>query len=273
MSFSDYENSNNAGRPVKLYEFIRQSKSWLYTNADQDIVYAGRTYQAIAMHDTGFTQSGDADADTIQITLPYDADVCKQYERTPTSDSVSVIIRRKHVDDPDDDANVVWAGTVTGYSRPDLVSRVLACNNVSVSFTRGGLRLSWGRGCPHMLYDRNCGVDKSKFAVAAIATVIDAVNINVDVGAAYAAGWFTGGFMEWEIEPGLFERRAIESHTGNRLVIFGTTDWLTNGQNVVLYPGCSRIISVCNDKFNNLPNYGGFKDLPGKSPFDGDPVF
>lgn len=271
MAFNNIEISNDDGKPIALYEFARVGKVWRYTTADQNIIFGNVTYLAVPGSDNGITQSGDSDTDTLQITLPYDADVCKQYERTPTSDEVRVIIRRMHFED--DEAPVIWVGSVTGYSRPDIVSRVFSCNTLSISFTMGGLRLAWGRNCPHMLYDRNCTIDKALFAVPTTAVIADAQTLTIVDGANFPDDYFSGGFAEWEIEPGVFERRGITSHLATQFILFGTSDWFTSGGNIVLYPGCNRIIQTCNDKFNNLPNYGGFANLPGKSPFDGNPVF
>ncbi len=273
MSFSQYELSNSAGHPIKLYEFIRQTKSWLYTNADRDVSYGGRSYIAIACSDSGVTQSGDTDADTVTITVPFNADVVKQWSSTPTSDSIQLIIRRMHQNDGDFEAPVTWVGEVTGLTRPDYVSRAIQCGNMISRFARGGLRMTWERGCPHRLYDQNCRVDKTLFAVTGTVQTVSNTSCLVAAASTFPGGWFNGGYMSWEIEPGLFESVGIETHTGSQLQLFGATSWLENGQNVVLYPGCLRTIQVCHDKFNNVPNYGGFTNMPGTSPFNGNPVF
>lgn len=58
------------------------------------------------------------------------------------------------------------------------------------------------------------------------------------------------------------------------ITLLGTTDGLTVGTRVRLYPGCDRTTGAngCT-KFNNLPNFGGIPQLAGRSPFDGNPVF
>jgi hypothetical protein len=69
------------------------------------------------------------------------------------------------------------------------------------------------------------------------------------------------------------ERRGIESHSGATFTVLGSTAGLDVGDYITAYPGCGRTRAECKNKFNNLPNYGGFAHLPGKSPFEGDPVF
>lgn len=40
----------------------------------------------------------------------------------------------------------------------------IICRTLLHSFLRTGLRLSWTRGCPHMLYDSECRVNPADFA-------------------------------------------------------------------------------------------------------------
>jgi len=41
---------------------------------------------------------------------------------------------------------------------------------------------------------------------------------------------------------------------------------------VTLYPGCPRDRQTCNDRFNNLENYGGFDWIPSRNPFNGSSI-
>ncbi|MGP1665642.1 MAG: phage BR0599 family protein, partial [Rhodanobacter sp.] len=72
---------------------------------------------------------------------------------------------------------------------------------------------------------------------------------------------------------GALERRGIDEHLGKQLRLLGKSDGLLEGMDVKAYPGCQRTSAVCAAKYNNLLNYGGYPHLPGKSPFDGDPLY
>jgi uncharacterized phage protein (TIGR02218 family) len=133
--------------------------------------------------------------------------------------------------------------------------------------------LSWGRGCPHALYDRNCRADPAAFAIAIAVEGLTGAAIVSSAVASLPANYLAGGYFEFPLMAGVMERRAIESQSGSTINILGTTDGLTIGNWVTVYPGCDRVSSTCESKFNNLVNYGGFPHLPTKSPFDGDPVF
>jgi hypothetical protein len=36
---------------------------------------------------------------------------------------------------------------------------------------------------------------------------------------------------------------------------------------VTLYPGCDRSLAMCDERFNNAVNHGGFPWLPNSNPF------
>jgi hypothetical protein len=99
--------------------------------------------------------------------------------------------------------------------------------------------------------------------------------VTAGVGLDQAAGFFTGGLFKWEVATDTFDQRMIEAHTAPLVfTIFGRGDGLTAGMDIVLSPGCTRDVSPTGcERFDNVDNYGGHLYMPGKSPFDGDPVF
>ena len=57
------------------------------------------------------------------------------------------------------------------------------------------------------------------------------------------------------------------------MTLLGGSYSLLVGTSVYGYIGCQRTAQYCNDVVGNLDNYGGFEQMPGRSPFDGNPVF
>ncbi len=66
---------------------------------------------------------------------------------------------------------------------------------------------------------------------------------------------------------GTLEQRFLEDQSGEVLTIFGLVTGLAVGDTIGLYPGCAHIPDICDEKFDNLANYGGFDKMPGKTPF------
>lgn len=276
MSFNDKEISNQEGRIIGLYKFQWGNTIWRYTSADRDITYnengTDRVYTAVTIFDNGMTQGGDQ-ANDFTVTAQSDLPLVGLFRSTPPSGSIYLTCRHKHFDEAD--APVFWIGTVGNVKGTDDATAEIIGRTLTSSFKRSGLRLSWQKNCPHILYDRSCRVNPEAFGVAGVVTAKTGNTITVSGGAVAAYAQFPGGFVKWQVNvDGTSERRGIESaNIGGIFTLYGRTDRLDIGTAVTLYPGCNHATSDCFGRFNNLSNYGGFEFLPNKSPFDGTPVF
>lgn len=284
MSFDTEETSDQRGRPVHFVRFSRQSKEWLYTNTDQNIVFNAQTYTAAPLKIPNIPQGWDAQGEEVQISLPASATLSQYLDiRNPTT-AITVTIRKGHLAEDEAtgaftaplliDCPIIWVGELTGIARPQINERVFSCITRSASTRRNGLRLTWSRNCPHMLYERGCFVNKAAFATnLATITVIDGVSLSATEVDAPADNYFSGGFLEWNSEAGVIERVGIDTHVGAVLTLLGSTFGIAGGTNYKAYPGCDRTATTCNSKFSNILNYGGINHMQGRSPFDGNPVF
>ena len=276
MTFDLYEKSEHLAVPSVLYEFRLGTAVWTYTSSEHAITLFGGTedelvFEPAAISDGGYSQSGDVSNDDMTITLPKSLPLVDLFKGTPPSEAVYVVVRRKNRGN--DEAAVVWVGSITNLKVVDAVSAEAVCWMLTSSFNRNGLRLAWSRGCPHALYDIGCRADKAAFAISMQVTALTPVSVTSPALIPLADNYLSGGFFEWELTEGVLERRPIETQAAGVMVVLGITDGLNVGDWITVYPGCDRTSSTCESKFNNLLNYGGFPHMPGKSPFDGDPVF
>ncbi|MFU8924891.1 phage BR0599 family protein [Acinetobacter puyangensis] len=272
MSFAEYETSLQNGRPIRLYQFQRGPLKWGYTSADRNITHQSVTFRAIegGVSDDGIRQTEDAQADTLTLTVPALLDVAQMYRVIAPGQTVYVTIFDLHYGD--NGFLVIWMGQIAGVKFKSLTIAEIQCQNLSASLERTGLRKVWSRNCPHHIYDQSCQAKRADYRFDGIIDRIDAVSIGIAVAAIKPDRWFAGGYIEWTSQYGL-EQRGIESHTNDLLTIFGGTFGLANGQALAIYAGCDRLFDTCKVKFNNTLNYGGAPYMPGKSPFDGTPVF
>lgn len=271
MAFDDFENSNYDGVPTLLYEFSIGENFWRYASSESDLVLGADTYLGISISDSGVVQTGDATNDDFTVSMPANTDFAKLFVGTPPSSSLYLTVRQKDLGD--DAAPVVWIGRVLSCKRVSQVAVEVSCQMLTASLNRTGLRLCFSRNCPHALYDLNCRVDQNAFAVVVEVESLAGASVTSAALDTFDDNYFAGGFMEFNLLPGVLERRAIETHTGSTVAILGTNEGLKVGDFITVLPGCDRTIPTCDTKFNNMPNYGGFPHLPGKSPFGGDPVF
>lgn len=275
MTFTSRELSVADGRPVRLYEFRRGAQRWAWCGADRDINVQAIAFKAAAISDDGVRLTGETTADVLTITGPATLEVAQLYRGAPPSAEVAVTVRDFHHGDPDQAASVrvVWVGSIAGVRWPQPDRAAIACQSLTASMDRPGLRLTWERSCPHTLFDRRCGVDRNAYAVATTVQAMDGAGISNGALAAFPDGTFSGGFVEWPVGGGEIDRRGVERHVGGELQLLGGTQGLVLGMTCTVYPGCRQTAEYCQGQFANIDNFGGFRHLPGKSPFDGDPVF
>jgi len=273
MPFDTLEESIEDGRPLRLYRFSLNDKTWRYTSADGDVTKAGQLWVATPIQDEGVAQTGEASTDAFQIIGNTSMIPAQLYMNYPPARPVQVAVF--DAQEEDDEIRAVYAGEITQLNVPQPGRAVFTCETVAASMEREGLRLGWQRSCPYALYDvLTCKVPKSSYGVAC--TVIDIGDNVVAVAelAAVPSGTYAGGFVEWVDSVRGIERRTIESQSGGVLTMFGSAAGITEGLVITAYPGCDRTTgSTGCSRFSNLDNYGGAPGLMGKSPFDGSPVF
>lgn len=265
MSWSEFEYSVANGQPLTLYEFIRGGVMFYrYTNADRDINLSGVRWMAHAISDSGLSAgSGNG----LEITVPASNGLALLFRGLPPSQPVLIRVYRLHAGDSSVMLKTVWVGTVSEVKREAIDRCKLLTNSLASTFTRVGLRLTFSRACPHALYDHNCRVNATSFALYGMAIVaLDGASITVNLPAGTEPERFSGGYVEWVTE-GVTERRGLRAQAGHRLNLFGGSAGLAVGQTVTLYPGCDHTIALCNSRFSNHLNFGGVPHMPGKSPF------
>ncbi len=278
--FDQYETSNSNGRPIALYEFRWGTVIWRYTSADTDQWYPddsepGNRFRAVSIRDDGMTQGGSSEND-FTIHSQIDIPIVALYGDSPPTARVYCTVRRKHQDDPDNEAPVYFVGRVANLMRTDNQAEAdIRCISALKTLSTGGLRLTWGKNCPHCIYDTQCRVPAADHAYERVAELVSGSLLTITEDTVPTEGTFTGGYVEWDRSgEGTMERRGIEAAlSGITFKVLGRCAGLVPGMAVTLYPGCDQTASTCEDGFDNLANDGGFPFMPEKSPFDGTQVF
>jgi uncharacterized phage protein (TIGR02218 family) len=270
MTYNAYETSHQSGAPVELYEFARAAQVWRYTSADSDITYDSKTWSAATMMRNSIEATPEQARNALKVTVQRDNEVADLFRQTAPTEVIALTVRRYHRGDGN--AVVIWVGRVLNVEWQGSQA-VLNCEPVTASMKRPGLRRLYQRQCPHVLYSAACGVNKAAMAVAGTVGGISGTALTVAAAAGEADGYFAGGYVEWQPESGVFERRFIKKHIGSALTLSVAFDGIAVGQAVTLYPGCDHTTTTCDGKFSNLNNYGGFPHIPTKNPFGGSPIF
>lgn len=269
MSFDANETGIATGKPIRLYLFERGVMKWRYCSADRDIEYAGAIWAHVSISDDGIRQTGEASADAIKVTAPANLDVAAQYKIVAPSADIMATIFDLHYGDIL--GRVRFMGQITDVNWPEQDRCEIGLSPEATD--ENGLRFVYQRNCPHSVYDRSCRVDRDLYRVSDVLTAVSAVSITANALSSKPDGYFSGGFIEWNIGGGELDRRGLDKHVGATVTLIGLAAGLNVGMTVAFFPGCAGTIAVCAEKFSNKENNGGIPHLPGKSPFDGDPIY
>lgn len=270
MTYDAREASVQSGAPVELFEFARGSLVFRYTSADADFEFGGETFVAAPLQRGKLETSSERARNALTIQCARDFEIADFYRVAPPTDIVSLIVRRVHRDDAG--VAVIWHGRVLNCDWQGSVAS-LRCEPVTSSLRRPGLRRSYQRGCPHVLYQQGDGMCNVVRATHSTVTTVAAVSGLTLTVAALGAKPFAGGFVEWEVASGVIERRFIVSFSGLVLTLSQAFQGIAIADAVTVSPGCDHTQATCNGTYANGPNYGGFPFIPIINPFAGTPVY
>jgi hypothetical protein len=281
MTFGVFEASTENGRPIEFYTFVLGVAVWRYTTAQTDQTVGADVYTAAVIVSPNVQQSGEPSTDALGIECPSWIAPAQLFMTSPPTAPIQVTISYKHIGD--DQVVIGYTGEITQVNFPMPGKALITCESLGSSLSREGLRLGWQRSCPYALYDPvTCKVDKTAWKTDFVTLAISGFTIGVELATVRADGYYNGGFIEWIHPIRGIEYVMIDTHSAVPspvlgepnafFLLFASPGELFEGAPGMAYPGCGFTPESCQG-FSNYDNYGGAPDMPGKSPFDGNPVF
>jgi len=265
MSFSGYE-SGAEGRPIELYLFERKGICWPYTSGDMSHVFQGITYSPQTISRGAFERDEDTASSKLKVRLDRTLKVCAQFINGSTPSPVTLTIYRMHRNDPD--FIVLFKGRV---SNAELESEeiTLDCQSPLGSAEKSIPRHIIMRTCPHVLYGPRCALDPANYAyTGSIYSIVNNI-VTVDTIPNLGADYFNAGVL---VHNGTGFKAFIQDHRnwvgGQEFTLLQTPpSYWTVSDAMTAYVGCDRKHTTCRDKFDNIPNFGGFPLHPERDPF------
>lgn len=114
--------------------------------------------------------------------------------------------------------------------------------------------------CNHVLYDSGCGLNRSLFSASGTAA---SGTTRSSIVTGVGSSDFDGGYIEFTSGACSGLRMTIKSANGSLVnLLYPLLHTPAVGDAFTIYKGCAHTKTVCNSKFNNLPNFRGFPDVP-----------
>lgn len=264
MTFTALEQSVHDGQPLELYKFSVGALNFTMTSGDEAVTFQSQLYTPTQLQRDSVESSNEISKMQMGITVARDNDVARLFVASAPG-VVRLEIFRMHRGDSETVTS--WKGKVVSVTWSGITARILA-EPIFTSLKRAGIRGNYQKLCRHALYDTNCTLNNTAFKD--IVQVISLVGFTLTVNPmSRADGYYTGGYLVLNNT----DMRTIRDHTGAVLTMMSIMPTLSNGDTIDLFAGCAHTKEICDTKFNNLPNFGGFPYLPVKNPFKGDSLF
>lgn len=278
MTFNTYETSRHDGTPAEHIEIVygdNAADAVRLTTADYPVTVNGNEYLPSFMKRDAVTDDANPyDGEQLKITLHRDNPFADVYLNRDFSKVVTITVYQSHLDDPDQQPTIIWSGRLSGveweYPNMQLNSERLDIYMNGYALT---MRYQVGQ-CVHTVYNGLCRLNKDDWEVPGlVCSVTDGTLIDIpearykDDGSTWPNGYFTGGILRMD---GV--NRYILQHSGSQIWLSRPIKNLTPLSRVSLYPGCDRLPSTCNNKFNNGLNYLAFDWMPYVSGYDGNGI-
>lgn len=268
------EVSIETNRPIELFEFQNGNTFYRLTSSEVAFEFAGNTYTPTAMDRGNVGRSGEAEQTTLEVRLPTTSTLASLYLGIQPANRTTLTLRRVHLSASPTTAITLFRGFVTSARFTDEQATLLL-KPFNELFQREMPRYTYQGLCNHILYSNACGIietDPPNQLTAAVTAFVEPDGSQITVTGAGSvtdnrspAQPFKGGFARL---TDFSDYRLILDQDGDTLTLL--LPFRTNilGSDIVLQRGCDKTIQTCLDKFNNVPNYGGFPHVPGVNPFN-----
>jgi hypothetical protein len=293
MTYDARTRSIDSGNPVQLFRFdygLEAGERVAITDHTEEItVDHGSpvgvvTYEPMPVSRGNVVSNGTLDKQSIKIELDVGNALAELFRVYPPSSVVSLVIYEGHLDDPDGEFIVIWAGRVLAAGRQG--SRLeLSAEPIATQMRRAGLRRNYQYGCPLILYGKELGIGTCEASKAA-ATVSSTVSAIAGTVITLADGWeygfdarkFVRGTVQWTPADRSTEYRTIIRVSGNELTLGGIPNDLSPGDPIDIVLGCNhRAFEIdggdCEGLHNALPSYGGDPFIPIKNVIRKNPYY
>ncbi len=267
-TYDTIEESLAAARPYWLYSFNDGISSFptQFTSDEEDIIIDDEVWTHSPIDGGDIEINGNIERQDIDLTFPLNDAFARIYLDVAYAITTLTIFRGHH-SDPTNTLSVHWKGRIVGaVSAAETIK--ISAESIFTSMRRVGNRARCQRQCRYALYRPGCDLVRSDFEEACTITALNGLTLTCPEAALAPANDFKAGIVNWN---GIFGMVAI--HSGDQLTLLSKIPGLeayiasTGSADVLVSPGCSRVRSRCDDRFDNSLNFGGFDRLPTLNPF------
>jgi uncharacterized phage protein (TIGR02218 family) len=268
--FDTLTKSEYSGRPLELYKFSNDDHDFRYASSTEEITYLSATYDPLEpISRKNIAQTTNVDKADLVVMLPRDAEIVREYRRTPPS-PYWLTLFSLHFGDTD--TKQLWQGRVLDVRSKGTVAEI-RLESILTALNRMGLQQGFNVLCNNYLYDGiGCPVPRAPHARPATVTSIAADTITVSGLGAFINDWFRAGYVELADGDRRDVLKSVQATGVLTIVRSFSKESLQAGDPITVFDGCQhRWQEDCIGKFgsetNNGESHRGFPFAGARNPF------
>lgn len=263
MTYDAYQTSQYGGEPMTLFRFAGgESRLWLYTSERTAVMRGSEVYVPEAIRHSDLEQNVGEAPSAFEITVPSTSDIAQQFKAFLPAEPITIIVYSRHR--PDTDYVPIFVGECASGAFDNDGVATIQCQPLAYKLERNVPWPTYCATCNWALYSIGCGVSRDAFKTETVVTAGSGFEIKAAAFDTFEDGWFNAGFV---VRQSTGEVRWVVAHVGDTLTLVSPFPNFALGELVIAYAGCDGLESTCNSKFNNLPRFAGFPDVPSKNPY------
>lgn len=265
--FDTLESSVESSQPIELYSISLGATSYLFTSAEDDIVYLANTYEAVeGLTRSEIVQGPDERSRVTTVTMPASNTFASRYAYiVPAERATLTILRLQRNETPSLTSTVIFKGFVksVAITQDGKVAKVAAQSLEAVA-SRSIPRFTFQGMCNHQLYDSACGANSAAHKFTGIVTAESGSVLTVS-GLSASGKDFIGG---WCKPSATSDFRMVIDQSGDTITLLLPFISSMIGLSLDAFEGCDHILTGdCATRFDNVLNFGGYAFVPTKNPF------
>lgn len=264
-TFDEDEGSVEDSEPREGYQIDLPLTTWRISSSDQDEVIGGFTYRAQPIDRDELPVSDGQESKELSIQMLVSHPVAARYLAGGVPPKRVFVTcwrqqRRSGV------AEKQWSGFATSIAPIGRVANLRIASRLGEALLRRMPTLTAGRLCGVTLFDEQCTVSRATFGIAAVVVGITGRVVTLAALGGKPDDWALDGDLVYPSGNPNGERMTIRDQTGTVITMQMPIRELAIGHTVDVFPGCSKEIATCRDKFANQVNFRGVPELPTANP-------
>lgn len=241
----------------ELYEFEFENRVVRYYSGESDFELNGKIFKAAPISRSEISREGGGDDCVLKLSL--DLEPAPLFSAFNPSTNIYVKIY-------DEKQTPIFFGRV-GSVEFDVKrgSASVKVTNLSGVIKSKIPTRTYSVSCSFDLFDEHCCCNKDAFKISLIGSKITLEANNTIIKSPDISTrppqYFNGGYIEFASQ-----RSYIIESAGDYLKLLFPVPNSIKESIIHVYPGCDKTISTCQNKFNNVINYGGFPFVPMRNP-------